>query len=181
MATVENIIIPKQINSPYPDDVSQEKAMISVGFKLIKLVKKMDVALAPMITNTYLICMLSATGFLYISSTALFYRGKIEVVLLSIAALSVAWSSVFRLYTETKQGHNLAKLMKKCSHHLDRYPFIEENMNLKEIQLLREEFRYHCESPIAPYSAFTLSTSSLLGQFGSIVTYIIVLLQFRSA
>ena len=163
------------------DSALQERVIISVGFNIIKVVHKMDCAFASMISNTYFICMIAATSNLYVSSSAIFYRGKYEVYLLSVAGLSVAWLAIFRVYIEAKSGHHLGKLMKKCSYHLDRYSFSEHNMNSGEVQLLREEFQNHCEAPIAPYSAFTLSTSSLLGFSGTIITYIIVLLQFRTS
>lgn len=149
---------------------------------LIKVIKKMDTALAPMIANTYFTCMLVATGELYLASSVFFYKGKYEVTLLSVAGLSIAWLAIFRVSQITKHGHLLSKLMKKCSYRLDRFPFKDSN-NLKSslFQLLREEFQNNCEEPIAPFSAFTLSFSSLLGFFGSIVTYIIVLLQFRTS
>ena len=116
VATVEGIKNQKPIKEPFPDDVSMEKAILSVGFNLIKVVKKMDVAFAPMITNTYLICMLLATGYLYLSSTALFFPGKHEVIWLSVGGLAVTWLAISRLYIQTKQGHLLSKFMKKCFH-----------------------------------------------------------------
>ena len=108
VVTIQNMKTQKQTNKLSPDDISQEKALISVGFNLIKVVKKMDVAFAPMITNTYLICMLLATGYLYLSSTVLFFPGKHEVILLSIGGVAVTWLAIFRLYIVTKQGHMLS-------------------------------------------------------------------------
>ena len=35
------------------------------------------------------------------------------------------------------------------------------------------------DSPITPLSAFSVSTSTLLSSFGTIITYLIVLLQFK--
>ena len=165
----------------FRNDVSFEMEILSIGFNIIKAVKKLDVALAPMISNTYFICFLSATGFLYLSSGVLFMGLQFEVVLLSVAGISITWLAIFRAYEETKYGHMLAKRMEKVANHLDRFHLKDQNTNSKEMELLKEEFRYHCEAPIAPYSAFTLSTSSLLGQFGTIITYLIVLLQFRTS
>ena len=169
----------KEVNS---NDTEQEKMLITVGFNLIKLMKRIDKACAPIIINTYFICMLVATCELYLGSTAFFNRGKYEVTLLSIAGLSVAWLAIFRVHQMTKCGHGLTELMKKCSFHLDRTDFKDpDNLNSGVVQLLREDFRNNCDALIAPYSAFTLSYSSLLGFFGTIVTYIIVLLQFKTS
>ena len=57
----------------------------------------------------------------------------------------------------------------------------ESDVNMVEVDLLRKDLRYHAESPINPYSAFSLSSSNLLGACGTIITYIIVLLQFKIA
>ena len=176
---VKTEIQEKEINSK---DAVQEKILIIVGFNLIKIMKRIDKACAPMITNTYFICMLVATCELYLGSTAFFNRGKYEVTLLSIAGLSVAWLSIFRVLQMTKFGHGLRQLMKKCSFHLDRIDFKDpDNLSSGVVQLLKEDFRNNCDALIAPYSAFTLSYSSLLGFFGTIVTYIIVLLQFKTS
>ena len=163
-------------------DEIQEKMIISVGFNLIKVVKRMDKAFASMIVTTYCICMLVATGALYLSSSVLFSKGECEVTLLSAAGLSITWLAIFRVYQMTKYGCSLAKKMKKCSYQLDRFQFSDPtNLENGSVQLLREEFQNNHEAPIAPYSAFTLSSSSLLALFGTIVTYIIVLLQFKTS
>ena len=44
---------------------------------------------------------------------------------------------------------------------------------------MKEELKYYCEAPITPLSAFSVSTSTLLGALGTIITYLIVLLQFK--
>ena len=166
----------------YDHNELQEKMIISVGFNLIKVVKRMDKAFASMIVTTYCICMLVATGALYLSSSVLFSKGECEVTLLSAAGLSITWLAIFRVYQMTKYGCMLAKKMKKCSYYLDRFQFNDpNNSNSGLVQLLREEFQDNHEAPIAPYSAFTLSSSSLLALFGTIVTYIIVLLQFKTS
>ena len=169
----------KEVNS---NDVVEEKILITVGFNLIKIMKRIDKACAPMIINTYFICILVATCELYLASSAFFLQGKYEVFLLSMSGLSTAWLAIFRVHQMTKCGHGLTKMMKKCSFHLDRID-VKDPDHLKSgvVQLLREDFRNNCEALIAPYSAFTLSYSSLLGFFGTIVTYIIVLLQFKTS
>ena len=178
MVNIENLNVEARTTE---DIVSKEKSIISVGFNIIKAVHKMDCAFASMISITYFICMISATSNLYLSSSAIFYRGKYEVYLLSVAGLSVTWLAIFRVYIETKSGYLLTKVMKKCSYRLDRYSFDGDNMSSGEVELLKKEFQNNCEAPIAPFSAFNLSNSSLLGFLGTIVTYIIVLLQFRTS
>ena len=45
--------------------------------------------------------------------------------------------------------------------------------------MLKEDLKYYSEAPITPLSAFSVSTSTLLSAFGTIITYVIVLLQFK--
>ena len=182
VGTPETIEKEEKSNDVKYNNELQEKIIISAGFNLIKVVKRMDKAFASMIVTTYCICMLVATGSLYLSSSVLFSRGEFEVTLLSAAGLSITWLAIFRVYQMTKYGCLLAKKMEKCSYHLDRFKFHDPiNSSSSLIQLLREEFQKNYEAPIAPYSAFTLSSNSLLSFFGTIVTYIIVLLQFKTS
>ena len=76
-------------------------------------------------------------------------------------------------------GHSLSLSMKKCIHQLERFKFSKGGVDDDDFQLLKEELRYYMEAPITPLSAFSVSTSTLLGAFGTIVTYLIVLLQFK--
>ena len=73
------------------------------------------------------------------------------------------------------------KKMQKSVYLLERYRFMESDVDKEEIDLLCRDLRYHAESPINPFSAFSLTSSNLLGACGTIITYIIVLLQFKIA
>ena len=79
----------------------------------------------------------------------------------------------------TSFGQNLSNTMKECGYHLDRFKPDNTKIDEKEIGLLRQDVKYHSESPITPFSCFSLSNNTLLGAFGTIVTYLIVLLQFK--
>lgn len=161
------------------DNLMDEKKVISTGFMLIKIVKKLDRSFAAMITNTYFTCILVATLTLYSASTILFDMGKKELILSSCACLSIAILALFRLCRITYCGYTLTEAMKECVYLLDRCKFKDKAMESDELQLLRQEIRYYSESPINPFSAFSVSTSTLVGAFGTIVTYLIVLLQFK--
>ena len=111
--SIENIQVEKRPNEDYSDYKEREMTLISVGLNIIKVVKEMDECLAPMISNTYFTCMLTATCELYVVSSVLFNRDKFEIVLLSISGLSVTWLAMFRVYRLTTRGHRLAKFMKE--------------------------------------------------------------------
>ena len=69
--------------------------------------------------------------------------------------------------------------MKNCIYHLERFKIRKGGVDEDDFQLLKDDLRYYCEDPITPFSAFSVSTNTLLGAFGTIVTYLIVLLQFK--
>ena len=151
--------------------------ILSIGTKLIKTVDDLNASLAGMIINTYFSCLIITTVTLYSSSTILFTREPKVLILFSAASFSIAVLMISRLIWLTESGHNLSISMRKCAHHLDRLKLMENDEN--EIQLLKQDMRYHCESPLNPVSAFGVSTSTMLGAYGTIVTYLIVLLQFK--
>ena len=170
-----NQINVKELNQRY----ITEKEIISVGFKLTRIVKQMNESFAGMIMNTYFTCLVLTIATLYSSSTILFNRNHTELLFFSAGAFSVANLSFARLVGITNCGHSLAVSMKKCVYHLDRFRSKNKECQLEEIQLLKEDLRCYSEAPITPCSAFSLSMSTLLGAYGTIITYLIVLLQFK--
>ena len=161
------------------ENLIDEKKVISTGFLLAKIVKKLDKSFAPLISNTFYTCILVATISLYGASTILFDMGKTDLILTSCACLSIAFLALFRLCRITYFGHVLMDAMKECAYRLDRWKFEDKGIDPDDLQLLRQEIRYYSESPIKPFSAFTVSTNTLVGVFGTIITYLIVLLQFK--
>ena len=161
------------------EDRVDEKRIISTGFMLITTVKKLDKALAPMITNTYFSCILLATTTFYSSTGILFKNAEKELILSCAASLAVAILAIVRLFRITQCGYILEEQMKECAHLLDRFKFKTMESDENDVALLKQDLRYHSASPINPYSAFSVSTSTLVATFGTIVTYLIVLLQFK--
>ena len=150
-----------------------------VGFTLIRLVNQMNKSFSGMIMNTYFSCVLVTTATLYSASTVLFNHEEKILLLQSTACLSWAILSILRLSWITSSGHYLSMSMKQCAHHLERYTFESKDIDDAEIQLLKEDMRYYSESPITPFLIFSLSSSTLVGALGTVVTYLIVLIQFK--
>ena len=147
---------------------------------MVAAVKKLSVTFSGMIMNTYFVCVLVTTCAIYSSSSIILLREFTTGLLLYSASMFlVACLYIGRLVWLTSVGQNLSNSMKKCGYHLDRFKPNDKKMDERELDLLRQDIRYHSESPIAPFSFFTLSNSTLLGAFGTIVTYLIVLLQFK--
>ena len=158
-----------------------ENKLVTIGHLLIKLVKTIDSTFEGMIAYTFFDCILMATIALYNASSAIFRAADVDLYLSSLACLFVFVLSISRLCRLSQCGHELMMEMKECVYHLERYKFDKKKMNMEDIELLRRDFRDQAESPINPFSAFSLSSSTFLGACGTIVTYIIVLLQFKVA
>ena len=156
-----------------------EQKVLLLGSNLIEVVKEMNISLPGMIVNTYLSCLVVATATLYSSSTILFDRNHDILILLSIVNICISTLTITRLVWLTDGGHKLSLSMKNCTHHLERLKITKGGVDEDDFQLLKEDLRYYSESPITPFSAFSVSTNTLLGAFGTILTYLIVLLQFK--
>ena len=163
------------------EDSLTEIKVATIGYSLLKLVKTIDSTFDGMIANTFFDCILIATLALYNVSSVIFRAADVDLYLSSLACLFIFALAISRLGRLSRCGHDLMKEMKECVYHLDTYKFDKEKMNMEEIELLQRDFRDQAESPINPFSAFSLSSSTFLGACGTIVTYIIVLLQFKVA
>ena len=90
--------------------------------------------------------------------------------------------STLRLIYLVSAGQRLANTMEACSHRLQRARIENtSDQNSKNLALLKKELEYYCPSPISPESAFSLTNNTLMGTFATIITYLIVLIQFKSA
>ena len=158
-----------------------ESKLLRIGLSLLKVVNTMDSTFDGMIANTFFGCILIATLTLYNASSVIFRVAEIDLYLTSLACLFIFVLSMSRLGRLSRCGHNLMKEMKECVYHLERYKFDKTAIDMEEVKLFRRDFRELADSPINPFSAFSLSSSTFLGACGTIVTYIIVLLQFKVA
>ena len=99
---------------------TNEKEILSIGTKLIKVVKSMNTSFAGLILVTYFNCLLQTTSQLYTASTIFFNREVTALILLSAASFSVACLMCCRLFWLTSSGHGLSTSMKKCAHQLEK-------------------------------------------------------------
>ena len=168
----------KNTNCIASHEVLNEQKMLSLGSSLMEVIKEMNVSLTGIIVNTYFTCLIVATATLYSSSTILFERSFV-LILFSAANFCVSLLTINRLIWITDCGYRLSLSMRNCSYHLERLKISKGSVDEDDFRLLKEELKYYSDAPITPLSAFSVSTSTLLGAFGTIVTYLIVLLQFK--
>ena len=56
-----------------------------------------------------------------------------------------------------------------------------DDFSFSYIKMLKQDLKDKSVSPISPFGAFSLSNSTLIGTFATILTYLIVLIQFKAA
>ena len=56
-----------------------------------------------------------------------------------------------------------------------------EKIKIKYVMQLKQDLMDKCSSPINPFAAFSLSNSTFIGAFATILTYLIVLIQFKAS
>ena len=56
-----------------------------------------------------------------------------------------------------------------------------EDVNFSRIKVIKQDLKDMSVSPITPFAAFSLSNSTLVGTFATILTYLIVLIQFKAS
>jgi len=168
------------------------KRLISIGSVLVKTVQKLDTSIGGMVLNTYASCLLLSTATLYVGSS-IFFNNCIHycTCFYTLGSVSIAVLSLVRLFYLTNSGQNLTISMKKSLQTLNRVDMEHDNSGChtqkermlisKNMELLKTELKDQSDSPINPCSAFSLSSGTLLGTFANIITYLIVLIQFKAA
>ena len=118
-----------------------ENKIINNGFRLVEVVKKLDVTFAGMVTNTCFICIMITTGAIYSSTSIFLGKFQTSLLLFSASMLSVACLCIARLIWITSFGQNLSNTMKECGYHLDRFKPDDTKIDEKEIELLRQDVK----------------------------------------
>ena len=104
-----------------------------------------------------------------------------EIYFMCCASMFLTILSMMRILYHTSSGQCLASAIKECAHTLDRIKMANiKDEKLTNIKLLKKDLKHYCISPINPLSAFSLSNSTLIGTFATILTYLIVLIQFKA-
>ena len=166
------------------EDALMEKRMLLFGRSLLKITNNIDKTLGGMILNTYINCLLLGTTTLYAGSSVFFNKSTgISVYFISCGCFSLTILSILRLMYHTNAGQCLASSMEMCAETLNEIQMITKVKDQKsaQIKLLKQDIKDKCVSPINPFSAFSLSNSTLIGTFATILTYLIVLIQFKAA
>jgi hypothetical protein len=154
--------------------------MIHITTSLVKITRKANTTLGGMLLNTYTNCIFISTASLYVASSVFInqYEG-IEIFFIVIFCILMAILSIIRLLFHTITGQDLASAMKKCVYTITKMR-INDDRNTNVLQFLYHILKDHSHSPIAPFSTFSLSNRTLLGVIATILTYLFVMIRFKT-
>ena len=159
--------------------------LFSTGKSLLKVTTHIDKTFGGMILNTYINCLLLATVNLYSGSTVFFNKNKntgMGLYLISCVCFLLTTLSILRLICNTSAGQRLASAMSTSAETLSSIQMIRcKDEKSTQLKILKNDLKDKSASPINPFSAFSLSNSTLIGTFATILTYLIVLVQFKAA
>ena len=177
-------------DSHYPVEEYQEntenpkrKPILSTGISLFKITRLIEKAFGGIILNTYINCLIQSTSSLYAGSSFFFNNSHgIQVYTMSGVCFLLTFLSILRLLYYTKTGQYLATSMDECVETLTEIQMNNsDDAKCPYLKIMKEDIKDKAISPITPFSAFSLSNSTLIGTFATILTYLIVLIQFKAA
>lgn len=155
---------------------------VNHGITLTWMVNKINETFQGMILNTYATCLLISTISLYGASSVFLPRIKLSNGLIwsfTSSQISLASMGFLRLYYLTNAGQNLSNMMKKAREELEYLNEKQKKYRCPGIKILKQKLDALSESPITPFSTFTLCNRTLLSTLATIFTYLIILIQFK--
>ena len=165
------------------EETTSEMALIITS--LIEITRKTNKSFGAMIMITYTNCLFLSTISLFLTSSMIINRYQgIELLLIAIARLFVAGLSITRLFFITITGQGLASAMKQCLYRIKRNQIeapCSDKTTKEKLDSIYQLLKDNSHSPITPISAFSLSNRTLLGIIATILTYLIVLIRFKSS
>ena len=102
--------------------------------------------------------------------------------MISANCFLLTFLSILRLLYYTKAGQYLATSINECVETLRDIQMTKfRDANYYSIGIIRQDLKVIAVSPITPCATFSLSNSTLVGTFATILTYLIVLIQFKAS
>ena len=137
-----------------------------------------------MIMITYTNCLFLATISLYLTSSMVINRYEgIELLLVALSRMLMAVLSISRLFFVTNLGQGLASAMRKCVYTMTKnkiYNPCIDKLKKEKLDSIYQVLKNNSHSPITPISAFSWSNRTLLGIIAIILTYLVVLIRFKT-
>ena len=181
------IEIMNDVQFPYiDDDVNNAKEsiarVVNTGVSLSSVVTKTNKAFGGMIFNTYCTCLILSTISLYGASSVFLPNMAMSKQLIwpfTVAQLMLALMSFLRVYYITNAAQKLIKVIKKARMSLEYFLECVDKTGITKVGPLRHQLKILSDSPITPMSTFSLCNSTLLSTSATVMTYLIILIQFK--
>ena len=157
-------------------------SLVDSGKMLTDLVYRTNDAFGGMIFNIYCTCLLSSTIALYGASYLFLPVTVFKKQLMwtfVISELFLVQTSFLRIYYLTNATENLKSTIKISRVRAEILTESDNCMNAGKINVLRYKLGVMAESPITPLSTFSLSNATFLSASATIITYLIILIQFK--
>ena len=157
-------------------------SLVDSGMMLTDLVYKTNDAFGGMIFNIYCTCLLSSTIALYGASYLFLPVTVFKKQLMwtfVISELFLVQTSFLRIYYLTNATENLKSTIKISRIRAEILTESDDCINTGRINVLKYMLGVMSESPITPLSTFSLSNATFLSASATIITYLIILIQFK--
>lgn len=187
-----NSIKPKEIDSELitsNQPVFHVDIALDIGLDICNAVCKFNYTFQSMVFISYAVSLILATSGLYVFVSNIFWLKGFANGFWTLAAFLLVVLYIGRLYYLTSAGWILNHSRKKLGLVLDKYithtdesNYLVKNIDGKgliknKIEMLQKKLSV--ETPITPFDAFNLSTGAFLAAFANILTYLIILIQFK--
>ena len=170
------------------DETSNIGILLRTGFRLEDLVNQANAMFGGIIWVELALCLVIEVGSIYFSMTLAFVLDddsegfKPVVLCFGISGLTMATFSCIRRFSYLVTGHRLRRGFSSCKRLLqDIQSKYSKDVLCKasrtDLKILID--RYSPQCPVRPMDSFNLDLSAALAMDGAIITYTIVLMQFK--
>ncbi len=160
-----------------------KKIVVNLGFAMCDIVGAANVAIQPLLLFLFVNFLFLLTMHMYSGLSSFFFQSSNFGIIQNIFYLSICTLSFWTLSLLCRHGQlvqdSRAKAKKALGMAIRSMADCGNDPLLTQMHLLKENLGQ--PNPIAPYSMFGLNNASFLTTLATIVTYLIVLLQFRGA
>ena len=156
--------------------------LVDAGTNLTNIISKFNDTFGGMIFNTYCTCLLLSTISLYGASSVFLPNTTLNKKLIlsfTSAEFILATMSFLRVYYLTDSAQKLSKAIKVARAKVEYLTGKENIIGNGNVRLLRHQLSVYSNSPINPLSTFSLSNGTLLSTSATVLTYLIILIQFK--
>ena len=173
-----------------PDDID---IILEIGINSCNVIRKFNKAFSSIIFCAYGGNLINATSTVYVAYHCLFLGKMTHARLIwGLKSTFFVGLCLARLFVLTISAHSLGQNIKDLKQTFDVYltytkheqhsrnDFDDKQLQEKKIQLLKDALLDN-DPPISPYGYFSLTGGTFLSTLATILTYLIVLIQFKLA